>query len=1002
MADQSDITPLTIDDIDNFDRGENILRNREAVAANRKYSQSLAIFKEIAKSHYGTSPSVVTGSEKLALLIKEPHLKYAVLKRNFSLVDSTYYELEPVYLKVKKEVTRDTGLGNTAARLRAPPGKFPQLLLKGDTPEDALIYHKWKAASIRTKDENSYTNAALLQMARDAVPDRFQERLVNCYSLQDVFAAMDRTVPTRTYAIKKMVHELEHGAFGKLLSHHGADKALEKIDKVVTTLHGLLCVEPRFDLTASVCTGLVHSFGTKYAGSIEAQRNLVDGWVTAKAKDKGKFIVNEVTTWLERIRGHAYAIRELEAQEDVSKVAGKETSKLRAEVRRLESELKTKQGTGGQPPAAPGRKGTNFNCNYCNGDHKVFDCLVVKAMRENGGPCPPDLCPKCLKKIKPGDKHIIDKVEGCHVGPASKAARLARNNDDLRRDQLCWVTRRSIYCCNHCWNSTDGGKKVGTLPDPVYITMMQEVYPDSGNALMPKELIKIYHHPSREIIDVLALYDSGSCVTVGTNDLTTFNTSGEPPRNYSRTTTGVDSTDVVNYSAIKVDIISNDLRNLRVVPVVVNCRSMNPVRPPLWTTDTTWQITPYRSGTSLPTIVFGTDNASYFPTDIETGRIPRHIRETYRGTRWKRSFFTTLPVPWGRLQLITNPQAPGTPGTPGLASTLLPQVPHIGAMNMRTFSLYLLSLWDEWTLNPGRTMEAGKPFLIQNDSLGQLAGISLARVGLSPLALRGKTGRDYLKEVTPELGQVGFVPSLNAEAGRVVPRTIMDPITSKPVAPTDMIRIRTIQRVNTEDEPMDLSLPSRERARLQLHVNELSVEMAYQFSKIPWKGKMKPIIIVRIDNPDREPPLPLFHPAVAIRCERLKEVVTTHMVWDEWYTDSNRTHPPLLKGTRLLLKTLLDGTKPEDDGDPRESIGEPVTKTPRTNPPEVITIRPEEEDEEGGEDRDGNVSNGSGNPDLREGSPQEKGQVGENPREVASVEGPSSHLPGNHKAGEPS
>ena len=72
MADQSDISPLTIDDIDNFDRGENILRNREAVAANRKYSQSLAIFKEVAKAHYGTSPSVVTGSEKLSLLIKEP------------------------------------------------------------------------------------------------------------------------------------------------------------------------------------------------------------------------------------------------------------------------------------------------------------------------------------------------------------------------------------------------------------------------------------------------------------------------------------------------------------------------------------------------------------------------------------------------------------------------------------------------------------------------------------------------------------------------------------------------------------------------------------------------------------------------------------------------------------------------------------------------------------------------------------------------------------------
>ena len=166
---------------------------------------------------------------------------------------------------------------------------------------------------------------------------------------------------------------------------------------------------------------------------------------------------------------------------------------------------------------------------------------------------------------------------------------------------------------------------------------------------------------------------------------------------------------------------------------------------------------------------------------------------------------------------------------------------------------------------------------------------------------------------------------------------------------------------------------------------------------------------MRIDRPDREPSLPLFHPAVAIRCERLNEVVTTHMVWDEWYMDpKNRTHPPLLKGTRLLLKTLLDSTKPEDDRDPRGNAGEPVTKNPRilmrqprTNPPEVITIGPEEEDAEGGKDKDGNSSNGSGGPDSGEGSSQEKGQEGENPREEAPVEGPSPHPCGDQRAGEP-
>ena len=307
------IEPIGIDDIDNEDRHTYMRQNVNDSALKRKYAKQMALFKEIARRSTSTDPTIMTADEKGILCTSEPHILAAQDRDDLEDITRLTQEILPLFLSIKKAHLKEKQHGPSTSRLRAPQGKFPRLRLKGGSAEDSLNYYVWKTAALQTADDNTYSNAALLQMARDAIePERLRDRLTVCQSLDDVFRTIERTIPTRTHAIEKLLTGLENGAYGPVTLRYKPHDVIEKIEKIDHVISGLQCIEPRLDITQKTAHCVLHSFGLMYGGSARSQQEQVDKWLSAKMADKSQYIILALQQWLEDVRGQAYSQKDLE------------------------------------------------------------------------------------------------------------------------------------------------------------------------------------------------------------------------------------------------------------------------------------------------------------------------------------------------------------------------------------------------------------------------------------------------------------------------------------------------------------------------------------------------------------------------------------------------------------------------------------------------------------------------------------------------------------------
>ena len=465
--------PIGIDDIDNQDRFQYLQLAVEETALRRKYANELPLFKKVVKASGSMDPNIMTPDEKAAVLGASGHLRGPRLDLNGPEIMRIFNEMLPLFLNIKAIHVRELAQGATTSRLRAPQGKFPILKLKGNTAHDALIYYVWKAAAVATAEDNTYSNAALLQMARDAIQsDRLKDRLVVCQSLDEVFTTLERSIPTRLHAIESLLDELETGAYGIITSRNDTQDVITKIDKIHDVIHGLRCIEPRLDITQRIAHGVLNSFGILYAGDISQRQQRVDGWLQEKMRDPSKFIITALEGWVENLRGNAYNLRDMnEKMGRRNKPEDRRDRKSARDPQEVRSQqVEAAGGTrrppwanrlAGDPNATPARPA--FTCHYCGSeDHRAMDCPPIVAIREKGAQPPKDLCLFCLHKKKDGEIHEIDRTKGCHIALASRQQRRDRNNDALQRDQLCYTSRMSIYCCNHCYKefkATGGGRQ---------------------------------------------------------------------------------------------------------------------------------------------------------------------------------------------------------------------------------------------------------------------------------------------------------------------------------------------------------------------------------------------------------------------------------------------------------------------------------------------------------------------------------------------------------------
>ena len=205
--------------------------------------------------------------------------------------------------------------------------------------EDAQRFYVWMEAATLISEENTYTNAATLQMARNSVPEKIKDRLTSCCTLTDVFNMIAKTVPTRTYAIDTCILDLDNDAYGVVGPDATHDFILEKIDRIQDTFRGLQALCDRFDITQKTGYSIAKSFGIAYAGSHPQQRKMVDGWLEAKAHDESSFMVVSCEIWLEEIRGIVFTDKTIGSARYL-KISEQPDSKLEKENNKLRRQLK--------------------------------------------------------------------------------------------------------------------------------------------------------------------------------------------------------------------------------------------------------------------------------------------------------------------------------------------------------------------------------------------------------------------------------------------------------------------------------------------------------------------------------------------------------------------------------------------------------------------------------------------------------------------------------------
>ena len=150
-----------------------------------------------------------------------------------------------------------------------------------------------------------------------------------------------------------------------------------------------------------------------------------------------------------------------------------------------------------------------------------MDCPPIVAIRETGARPPKDLCLFCLHKKKDGEIHEIDKINGCHIGLASRQQRRDRNNDALRRDQLCYTSHTSIYCCNHCYKefTAKGGGRQKFEPRYIMTGRTTMHFPERSNGTLPRQSRRIIKHQVTESWGKIAPIPEGNNLGTSGNQL---------------------------------------------------------------------------------------------------------------------------------------------------------------------------------------------------------------------------------------------------------------------------------------------------------------------------------------------------------------------------------------------------------------------------------------------------------------------------------------------------
>lgn len=712
---------LTLDDIDNIDRNNYIHSIGTVAVADRKYDSEKATFRQVIDEIQDDNPARITEPEKFKLIAAIPSLQRAFRDENPIRAKEIINEFKPIFLKIKKEKVRERLLGSAASRLRAPQGEFPPLRMTGKVlHEDAVRFYIWKEAATLIIHENTYTNAATLQMARNSVPENMKARLVSCCTPEDVFNMIAKTVPTRTYAIETCIQDLDADAYGMVSPSASHDFILEKIDRIQDTFRGLQALCKQFDITQRTGYTIAKSFGVAYGGTFSQQRSMVDQWLRLKMENESNFLRVSCEMWLEEIRGLVFTDKNLGSSkylritEQAENKLEKENNKLRRQLKEVRAlNVSQRQPSPRRQDGRSDGKRVNFaptapatqprgnldrlrpalTCRYCDGDHRALDCDPIRNMRERNHKPPDDLCTYCLCKKRPGERHEINKVDGCHIGPASRNQKRQHNNDDLRRDQLCSKSKVSIYCCHHCFKDTSNGKKADTMPSPVYI-MIQELLrqdprhpPGIIRESLPhlitlpdttgiKELIQLrLRHPRHPNKDswrhALVLYDTGSQATTGPLDLTRFDHRQRQAVTHPIQTIGFHSVKEVRYEYVEVPVLhtlggkTSGGREERQVTLPINCEGSN-------RTGLLKQLLSGERGADLqrtlpggealcncstpcncrniPLMIMGQDLARHHPVDVERQEIPRELNDQYPQALWKKSRITGGYIPWGNLQ----------------------------------------------------------------------------------------------------------------------------------------------------------------------------------------------------------------------------------------------------------------------------------------------------------------------------------------------------------------
>ena len=465
-----------LDDLDHDDRMQANITSAGAYSASHKFSNSIPVFEKIIREEADPNGEDISLLERMRMYNEEPMMRAAGAHNRFDVVEKLYAEAAPLYRNLKRGILRERALGNNAAKLRAPNLEFPKLVITtGDSPEDTLSYYKWKTAAIHTRDTNSCTMAALLQLALNSlqVPERIKQRVALCYNMESIFTELEKILPSRAQAgdhVKRQMEMIVDDAM-ETEGRVSAQDTISTADRLLDLIYANKCLDANLDLSYGQVTEIVGAFSVEYAGSAEQRQSMVDGWLVTNRSDTGSLLVHALTKWLELIRGSALTLRTRKEDPRRAKIEAqaKEIKQLKQDVEKRQRKAhEGRRAENAQSKRTPPPQ-VSFDCRYCGKNHRVMECPDVTAARVSNAPLPLDMCPYCLGKKTVG-KHSKDPQKGCHIKPASSRQRRMHDDDNLKRDELCQEKGVSVYACYHCYTGTHNGKRPNQMGSPRYLT----------------------------------------------------------------------------------------------------------------------------------------------------------------------------------------------------------------------------------------------------------------------------------------------------------------------------------------------------------------------------------------------------------------------------------------------------------------------------------------------------------------------------------------------------